>query len=157
VVNERLRIGDADRETAARELGEHFALGRITADEHAERLEQIWAARTAADLAPAFRDLPRQQQGRPEQGRPEQGRPRPARSERTPEPDRRRRLELPRIPFPFKVLVAIVLIWWGFHHPLFLVVGAIVYLVLVRRFVRRRRWRGRSGPWGHGPYQAGWH
>jgi Flp pilus assembly protein TadB len=147
VVNDRLRIGDADRETAARELGEHFALGRITADEHAERLEQIWAARTAADLAPAFRDLPR----------PQQERPRPARLERSPRPDRGRRLEPPHIPFPFKVLVAIVLIWWGFHHPLFLVVGAIVYLVLVRRFVRRRRWRGRSGHWGHGPYQAGWH
>ena len=41
-MNERLRIGDADRETAARELGEHFAMGRITADEHSERLEQIW-------------------------------------------------------------------------------------------------------------------
>jgi Flp pilus assembly protein TadB len=147
VVNDRLRIGDTDRETAARELGEHFAVGRITADEHAERLEQIWAARTAADLAPAFRDLPR----------PQQESPRSARPERALRPDRGRRLELPHIPFPFKVLVAIVLIWWGFHHTLFLVVAAIVYLVFVRRFVRRRRWRGRSGPWGHGPYQAGWH
>jgi Flp pilus assembly protein TadB len=147
VVNDRLRISDTDRETAARELGEHFALGRITADEHAERLEQIWAARTAADLAPAFRDLPRAQQERPRSARPE----------RAPRPEHGRRLELPHIPFPFKVLVAIVLVWWGFHHPLFLVVAAIVYFVLVRRFVRRRRWRGRSGPWGHGPYQAGWH
>jgi len=146
-VNERLRIGDADRETAARELGEHFALGRITADEHAERLEQIWAARTAADLAPAFRDLPRPQQGRPGAARPE----------RAPQRDRGRRLELPRIPFPFKVLVAIVLVWWGFHHPLFLLIAAVVYLVFVRRFIRRHRWRGRSGPWGHGPFQAGWH
>ncbi len=57
-MNERLRIGDAERETAAHELGEHFAMGRITAEEHSERLEQIWAARTAADLAPAFADLP---------------------------------------------------------------------------------------------------
>jgi hypothetical protein len=32
VVNDRLRIGDAEREAAARELGEHFAMGRITAD-----------------------------------------------------------------------------------------------------------------------------
>lgn len=150
-MNERLRIGDADRETAARELGEHFALGRITADEHAERLEQIWAARTAADLAPAFRDLPRQQQGRPEQGRP-----RPARSERTPEPERRRRLELPRIPFPFKVLVAIVLVWWGFHHPLFLLIAAIVYVVCVRRFLHRRRRPGHGRHWDHGRYQTGW-
>ena len=34
-------------------------MGRITTEEHSERLEQIWAARTAADLAPAFADLPR--------------------------------------------------------------------------------------------------
>ena len=58
-MNDRLRIGDAEREEAAHELGEHFAMGRITAEEHSERLEQIWAARTAADLAPAFADLPR--------------------------------------------------------------------------------------------------
>jgi hypothetical protein len=55
----QLRIGDQERETAARELGEHFALGRITAEEHSERLEQIWAARTQAELAPVFADLPR--------------------------------------------------------------------------------------------------
>jgi len=58
-VNDQLRIGDSEREAAARELGEHYAMGRITTEEHSERLEQIWAARTAADLAPAFADLPR--------------------------------------------------------------------------------------------------
>jgi Flp pilus assembly protein TadB len=147
VVNDRLRIGDADRETAARELGEHFAMGRITADEHAERLEQIWAARTSADLTPAFRDLPRA----------EQERPRTARTERAPRPDGVPGPTLPRIPFLFKVLVGIVLVWWGFHHLLFLAIAAIVYVVFVRRLVHRRRWRGRSGPWGHGRYQAGWH
>jgi Flp pilus assembly protein TadB len=145
-VNDRLRIGDADRETAARELGEHFALGRITADEHAERLEQIWAARTSADLAPAFRDLPRVQKDRP----------RPARPELAARPSRGWRPELPRLPFPFKVLLAIVVLWWGFHHVLFLLVAAIVYVVFVRRFVHRRR-RGRPGQWGHEHYQARWH
>ncbi len=53
-----LRIGDAERERAAADLGEHYAQGRLTADEHAERLDRIWAARTRADLAPVFRDLP---------------------------------------------------------------------------------------------------
>ena len=146
-MNDRLRIGDADRDSAARELGEHFALGRITADEHAERLEQIWAARTSADLAPAFRDLPRVQQERP----------RPAGRERAPRPRRGWRPELPHLPFPFKVLLAIVVVWWGLHHALFLLVAAIVYVVFVRRFVHRRR-HGRSDHWRHdGRYQAGWH
>ena len=146
-MNDRLRIGDAEREAAARELGEHFAMGRITADEHGERLEQIWSARTVADLAPAFRDLPR---------------PAPARQEpRAATPsvirDGARRPALPHLPFPFKLLVAIIAIWWGFHHPLFLLVALVLYVVVVRRFVhRRRRWHGRSGPWGRGRYQAGW-
>jgi hypothetical protein len=151
VVNDQLRIGDAERETAARELGEHFAVGRITVDEHAERLEQIWAARTSADLAPAFRDLPRPQAPRTPTG----GQTRAAIGPMT-RRARGWRPELPHIPFPLKALVAIVLIWWGFHHALFLLVGVIVYVVFVRRFVRRRRWRGRSGPWGHGHYEAGW-
>lgn len=56
--DEQLRIGDAEREHATAALGEHFAQGRITADEHAERLDQIWAARTRTELRPVFRDLP---------------------------------------------------------------------------------------------------
>lgn len=54
----RLRIGDAQREAAARDLGEHYAQGRITTEEHHERLDRIWAARTDADLWPVFADLP---------------------------------------------------------------------------------------------------
>lgn len=53
-----LRIGDAEREQAAAELGEHYAQGRLSADEHAERLDRVWAARTRADLGPVFSDLP---------------------------------------------------------------------------------------------------
>lgn len=146
-MNDRLRIGDAEREAAARELGEHFAMGRISADEHSERLEQIWAARTAADLTPAFRDLPRP--------RAAQQSARPAAASK---PVRRERgWQMPRVPFLFRLLLGIVLIWWGFHHPLFLVVAVIVWFLLVRRFVHRRRWRGRSGSWDRRHYQAGWH
>ena len=53
---QHLRISDAEREQAAAELGEHYAQGRLTAEEHAERLDRIWAARTRAELAA---DLPR--------------------------------------------------------------------------------------------------
>jgi len=53
-----LRISDADREQAASDLSEHYAEGRLTHDEHAERLDAIWTARTHADLTPIFEDLP---------------------------------------------------------------------------------------------------
>lgn len=59
-MNEHLRLGDEDRERAAARLAEFYAEGRLTADEHAERLDAIWTARTGADLAPIFHDLPRQ-------------------------------------------------------------------------------------------------
>jgi hypothetical protein len=147
-MNDRLRIGDAEREAAAGELGEHFALGRIDAEEHSERLEQIWAARTTADLAPAFRDLPRPRSAES---------PRSSGAGRPPATARDWRPAIPRVPFVFKLLLAIVLVWWGFHHALFLLVAAIVYVMFVRRFTHRRRWHARSGPHGHGHYQAGWH
>ncbi|MBC9732453.1 DUF1707 domain-containing protein [Nocardioides marmotae] len=57
-MNEHLRIGDAERDRAASDLAEHYAEGRLTAAEHAERLDRIWAARTRADLVPVFGDLP---------------------------------------------------------------------------------------------------
>lgn len=55
---QRLRISDAERERAAVELGGHYAEGRLTTEEHAERLDRIWAARTRGELRPVFADLP---------------------------------------------------------------------------------------------------
>lgn len=57
--DQNLRMSDAEREQAAAELAEHFAQGRLTPEEHSERLDQVWAARTRGELAPVFRDLPR--------------------------------------------------------------------------------------------------
>ncbi|WP_244930608.1 DUF1707 domain-containing protein [Nocardioides sp. W7] len=54
----QLRIGDAEREQAAAALGEHFAAGRLSTEEHGDRLDQVWSARTRADLVPLFHDLP---------------------------------------------------------------------------------------------------
>jgi Flp pilus assembly protein TadB len=149
VVNDRLRIGDAEREAAAHELGEHFAQGRITAEEHAERLEQIMTARTAGDLAPAFRDLPR----------PRAAQQPPRAATTAPTVRRDRGWDIPRVPFLFKLLLAVVVIWWGLHHFLFLLVAAIVYVVFVRRFIYRRRhpWHGRAGSWSNNRCQTGWH
>ena len=53
-----VRIGNSERETAVRELGEHFAEGRLDADEYEERATAAYAARTADDLALLFKDLP---------------------------------------------------------------------------------------------------
>lgn len=53
-----VRIGDAERERAVTDLGEHYAAGRLDRDELDERLELAWRARTAVDLRPLFADLP---------------------------------------------------------------------------------------------------
>ena len=58
MIDDTIRLSDTERDAAAADLGEHFAQGRLTADEHAERLEQVWAAKTRGEIAPIFRDLP---------------------------------------------------------------------------------------------------
>jgi hypothetical protein len=54
----QLRIGDAERESAVTALGEHYAAGRISADELDSRTSAAYAARTEAELWPLFADLP---------------------------------------------------------------------------------------------------
>ena len=58
MTDQSIRLSDAEREAVAADLGEHFAQGRLTVDEHSERLEQVWAAKTRGEIAPIFRDLP---------------------------------------------------------------------------------------------------
>lgn len=53
------RIGDRERESATSILNEHYAAGRLDTEEHAERLDAIWSARTRGDLDVVFWDLPR--------------------------------------------------------------------------------------------------
>lgn len=55
----RFRIGDAEREQATAQLARHYAEGRLEHDEYSERLDAVWTARTGADLALLFTDLPR--------------------------------------------------------------------------------------------------
>jgi len=132
-VNPVLRIGDAEREEAARELGEHYALGRISTDEHADRLERIWAARTSADLAPVFADLPR----------PEPARPAPTFRDRV-------RAWAPQpgslsgsLPGPLRLLAFVVLFVLAVTHLPILLVALLVYVLVVRRAGHRRPpWHG---------------
>ncbi|MFK0114547.1 DUF1707 domain-containing protein [Streptomyces sp. NPDC090994] len=53
-----LRASDADRDRIADMLREALAEGRLTADEHAERIEGVLAAKTVGELDVFVRDLP---------------------------------------------------------------------------------------------------
>jgi Domain of unknown function (DUF1707) len=53
-----IRIGDAERDRAVAELGDHYATGRLTREEFDERIEQAMQARFDRDLRPLFADLP---------------------------------------------------------------------------------------------------
>ena len=99
-----LRIGDADRERAQAKLADHYAAGRLDKDEYDQRLDQIWAARTRAELAPVFLDLP--------------GAPRPpagtaystaaGRARFNPPPRSRARSWASRMPAPLLVLLVVL-------------------------------------------------
>lgn len=130
-MDDQLRIGDAEREQAAAELGEHYAQGRITTEEHAERLDRIWAARTRADLAPVFRDLP--------------GRygPVDAPVRRTTSWPARRGPRFGLLPGPLALVLGVLLVLTIVTHLPLLLLGALVALVVV---ARRRRYGG-AGPW----------
>lgn len=58
IPHHHLRAADIDRDAASAALGEHYASGRLTGDEHDERISAAWQARTYGDLAALFDDLP---------------------------------------------------------------------------------------------------
>jgi hypothetical protein len=57
-MNDRIRISDNDRERAAARLRDHYAEGRLTAEELDERITATLSARTAGDLRRVMADLP---------------------------------------------------------------------------------------------------
>jgi Domain of unknown function (DUF1707)/Cell wall-active antibiotics response 4TMS YvqF len=56
--NAHLRASDADRDRVVDVLRESLMAGRLTQDEHAERLDQVLKARTLGELEPITHDLP---------------------------------------------------------------------------------------------------
>lgn len=52
-----LRASDADRDRVAGLLGDALADGRLTADEHRERIDLLYASRTHDELVPLTADL----------------------------------------------------------------------------------------------------
>ncbi|MGW6195690.1 DUF1707 SHOCT-like domain-containing protein [Kribbella sp. NPDC055110] len=154
-----IRIGDSEREDAVRRLGEHYEAGRLSADEHSERVEQALRARTGADLEGLFADLPgaHQTAGAGEGGQEGEGwagpwgwrRPpwtAPENAARPGRPAWAGRGVLGRVPFPllillgvFGVLASIACVVGGGHPPvlpLALIVAA-VFVVRKRRTERR--------------------
>jgi hypothetical protein len=150
------RIGDAERTAAAQELGEHFAQGRLTPDEHQERLDRVMSARTAAELTPLFADLPgspyqaRAYAGaeRPPVGsdRPRGGRPYPAPPFGRPPfgrpPYAGRRGWFGMLPFPLKLLLVLIVGAVVVTHLPLILIGLVVWVVLARV--------------GHGRRHDGW-
>ena len=153
-----IRIGDAERTAAAQELGEHFAQGRLTPDEHQERLDRVMGARTAAELTPLFADLPgspyqsRAYAGadRPPVGsdRPGAGRPHPTRPFGRPPfgrppfgrpPYAGRRGWFGMLPFPLKLLLVLIVAAVVLTHLPLLLIGLVVWVVLARG---HRGWQG---------------
>jgi ferric-dicitrate binding protein FerR (iron transport regulator) len=126
--DEQLRIGDAEREQAATALGEHYAQGRITADEHAERLEQIWSARTRAELQPVFRDLPG-----------------PAR--RTTAVDRPSRTRRGGYRPPLFAVLAILLVLTVITHKPLILLGILLAVFVISRRRHRFAAHGRGAHW----------
>lgn len=122
--DDHLRIGDAEREQAAAALGEHYAQGRLSADEHGERLDRIWAARTRAELRPVFGDLPDD------------------RRTTAAGPPTRRGFRGPLV----VVLAALVVLTVVTHLP-FVVAGILVVLFVGARRRRRFAQVGPMGPW----------
>jgi hypothetical protein len=53
-----LRASDADRDHVAALLGQALSEGRLNAEEHSERIEHVYAAKTLGELRPLVADLP---------------------------------------------------------------------------------------------------
>jgi hypothetical protein len=75
-----VRASDADRDRIADILREALAEGRLDAEEHAERVEAVYRAKTVGELEPLIEDLPAGQQRAAAASRPAAVAPRPAQS-----------------------------------------------------------------------------
>jgi hypothetical protein len=115
----RLRVSDTDRDRAIAELSEHFQAGRLTADELDDRTGRALQARTAAELAALFTDLPRQPPARPG--------PAPVQVASG--------SRLPARPYvaPFAIIAIVVAVAIISGHPGLIALVPVVALIIVRR------------------------
>jgi hypothetical protein len=132
-----LRVSDAERDRAISDLSEHFQAGRLTMEEFEERSDQALHAKTYADLAVLFHDLPRAR------------RPAVPAADRRPTPPAPSRL-VPLVATLVSALVAVAVSLLSVaepHHRFVVVAPIVLWLFVIRRLVRVY---GPGGP-GNGP------
>ena len=123
--DQHLRMSDAERDQAAAALGEHYAQGRLSAAEHSERLDRIWAARTRGELGPVFVDLPAEA-GSPTT--PRVDRPRPGRTLRG-----SGRRPFHGVPVPLVVVLAVLVAVTVVAHLPIILVALLAWVLVSRR------------------------
>jgi Domain of unknown function (DUF1707) len=151
--NNGIRLGDAEREDAVRRLGEHYEAGRLSSDEHGERVEEALRAKTYADLGALFADLPgdnpgakakAEQQPGPQQP-PWAGQRPPWAGQRPPWAGKGGRGPL-GLPIPLAILAGVLIVAGlacaigGGHPPVLALIGlGIVAFTVIRRKGRPQR------------------
>jgi hypothetical protein len=133
-----LRVSDADRDRAIAELSEHYQAGRLTTEELEDRTGRALAARTTADLAALFTDLPRRQAPVTSAAPSTQASTAPASLGRS---------WPARVPVaPVAVLAVVVVLVLLSGHPFHIAWVPVVAILVVRLLAGgrgRRRWDGR--------------
>ena len=126
-----MRVSDADRDRAIAELSEHYQAGRLTTEEFEDRTGRALAARTSADLAALFTDLPRRQA------------PVTSAAASAPaSPGRSWPARVPVVPVAILAVVAVLALLGG--HPFRFAWLPVVAIIVVRLLVGGGRRRGRG-------------
>jgi hypothetical protein len=170
-MNDRIRVSDADRERVTARLRDHYAEGRLSAEEMDERISAALTAKTAGDLRRVMADLPEPEpasvsaQAGPNWAGPRWAGPRWAGPRAV--VYRRRPRVLPLALFALIVALVLPGAGWLFLAVfklilLFWLVTAVVGVVAAARFGHRARryWKSGQGAahWRHfqDQSQAGW-
>ncbi|HET6988926.1 MAG TPA: DUF1707 domain-containing protein [Kribbella sp.] len=138
-----IRIGDSEREDAIKRLGEHYEAGRLSAEEHAERIDRALQAKTDADLAALFADLPGARHAGSQQAGPKGPRP-PFAGQR---PEWAARGPFGKLPVPLLIALGVVGVLAsigcvvGAGHPPVLPIALIVAAAII---IRKRRMERRA-------------
>jgi len=140
-------VSDADRDRAIAELSEHYQAGRLTTEELEDRTGRALQARTAADLAALFTDLPRQRQVPATPAASGQARTGPAST--TPvSPGRSWPARVPMAPFAVLAVVLALALLSGHPHIAWV---PVLVLIAVRLLVGGHR-RDHRSPWQPGTH-----
>jgi hypothetical protein len=148
MMDDRMRVSDADRERVTTRLREHFADGRLTSEELDERVTSALNAKTFGDLRAVMADLPE-----PEPTGPQAGPPPWASGPQWGPPAYRYRRGPRLLPLALLILLAAVIlpgggwIFLGFFKVilLFWLVLCIAGVFAAARFRRRVRRNWQSG------------